>query len=285
MAFFMGIINFFHTKVVKYIYFYNFIIIVIITFSISFNLYSKNKIIVASTTSTYDTGLLDFLNKKFLEKHNVSVQVLSLGTGQAIRTAKDGNAEILLVHHTPSEIKFMEQGHGIERQEIMYNDYVLVGPITDDGKCLSVQHKLEKIFKNKELFISRGDDSGTHRKELEMWSLTNINFNKAIKFYLSVGQGMGSTLLIANEKKAYTLSDRSTWIAFNKRENLKIVCEDFPPLFNQYGIILVNPDKNNNLNFKDAKKYIDWFKTEEVKILINSFKSKGKQLFYYNLNQ
>ena len=260
------------------------IIFFLITVFISFNLYAKNKIIVASTTSTYDTGLLDLLNKKFFDQFNIKVQVLSLGTGQAIRTAMDGNAEILLVHHKPSEIEFMKKGYGVERHEIMYNDYVLVGPKKDKDSCVSVQKKLEIIYENKELFISRGDDSGTHRKELEIWSLTNINFNKNSKSYLSVGQGMGSTLLITNEKKGYTLSDRSTWIAFNKRENLKIVCENFPPLFNQYGIILVNSNLNNNLNIKDAKKYIDWFKTEEVKLLINSFKSKGKQLFYYNYN-
>ena len=269
----------------KFLNFYKFLIILLVIISINFNLYGNNKIIVASTTSTYDTGLLDSLNKKFFEKYQISVQVLSLGTGQAIRTAEDGNAEILLVHHTPSEIKFMEEGYGVERHEIMYNDYVLVGPKKDNEECLSVQQKLEKISQSNELFISRGDDSGTHRKELEMWSLTNTNFNKNSKSYLSVGQGMGSTLLIANEKKGYTLSDRSTWIAFNKRENLKIVCENFPPLFNQYGIILVNPKINDNLNFKDAKKYIEWFKTKEVKTLINSFTSKGKQLFYYNLNQ
>ena len=245
---------------------------------------SANKIIVASTTSTYDTGLLNLLNDKFYEKFNIRVQVLSLGTGQAIRTAKDGNAEILLVHHKPSEIEFMNNGYGEERYEIMYNDYVLVGPKSDDGNCKSVQHKLEEIHNNKFLFISRGDDSGTHRKELEMWNLANIDINKNKEWYLSVGQGMGSTLLISNEKKAYTLSDRSTWIAFNNREDLKIVCEDFPPLFNQYGIILVNSSLNNNLNYEDAKKYIDWFKTSEVKELINNFKAKGKQLFYYNYN-
>ena len=245
---------------------------------------NANKIIIASTTSTYDTGLLNLLNDKFYEKFKIRVQVLSLGTGQAIRTAKDGNAEILLVHHKPSEIEFMNNGYGEERHEIMYNDYVLVGPKKDDGNCKSVQNKLEEIYDNKFLFISRGDDSGTHRKELEMWELANININKNKEWYLSVGQGMGSTLLISNEKKAYTLSDRSTWIAFNNREDLKIVCEDFPPLFNQYGIILVNSSLNKNLNYKDAKKYIDWFKTSEVKELINNFKSKGKQLFYYNYN-
>ena len=264
---------------------YNFFLILICILTITFNLNAKNKIIIASTTSTYDTGLLDLLNKQFTDKYNITVQVLSLGTGQAIRTAKDGNAEILLVHHTPSEIEFMNQGYGIERQEIMYNDYVLVGPRKDKDKCVSVQKKLKKIFMNQYLFISRGDDSGTHRKELEMWKTTNIEFNKNSKSYLSVGQGMGSTLLITNKKKGYTLSDRSTWISFNKRENLKIVCENFPPLFNQYGIILVNPKINNNLNFNDAKIYIDWFKSNEVKKLINSFQSKGQQLFYYNYNQ
>ena len=256
---------------------------ILFLFTITKNV-SANKIIVASTTSTYDTGLLNLLNDKFYEKFNIRVQVLSLGTGQAIRTAEDGNAEILLVHHKPSEIEFMNNGYGEERYEIMYNDYVLVGPKSDDGNCKSVQHKLEEIHNNKFLFISRGDDSGTHRKELEMWKLANIDINKNKEWYLSVGQGMGSTLLISNEKKAYTLSDRSTWIAFNNREDLKIVCEDFPPLFNQYGIILVNSSLNKNLNYEDAKKYIDWFKTSEVKELINNFKSKGKQLFYYNYN-
>ena len=245
---------------------------------------NASKIIVASTTSTYDTGLLNLLNEKFYDKYNIRVQVLSLGTGQAIRTAKDGNAEILLVHHKPSEEEFMNNGYGEKRYEIMYNDYVLVGPKKDKGKCTSVQQKLEEIYNNKSLFISRGDDSGTHLKELEMWDLVNININKTNEWYLSVGQGMGSTLLFSNEKKAYTLSDRSTWIAFNKRNNLKIVCEDFPPLFNQYGIILVNSKLNKNLNYKDANIYIDWFKTKEVKELINNFKAKGKQLFYYNYN-
>ena len=257
--------------------------VILFLFTITKNV-SANKIIVASTTSTYDTGLLNLLNDKFYEKFSIRVQVLSLGTGQAIRTAKDGNAEILLVHHKPSEIEFMNNGYGEERYEIMYNDYVLVGPKSDDGNCKSVQHKLEEIHNNKFLFISRGDDSGTHRKELEMWNLANIDINKNKEWYLSVGQGMGSTLLISNEKKAYTLSDRSTWIAFNNRDDLKIVCEDFPPLFNQYGIILVNSSLNNNLNYEDAKKYIDWFKTSEVKELINNFRAKGKQLFYYNYN-
>ncbi len=266
----------------KYLHTFKFLTTLIIIIFYSHNLYANNKIIIASTTSTYDTGLLDLLNKKFKENFNINVQVLSLGTGQALRTAKDGNAEILLVHHKESEIKFMNQGYGLERNEVMYNDYVLVGPKTDHSKCLSVKEKLINIYKNKKIFISRGDDSGTHRKELEIWDLANFKIEKKYDWYFSVGQGMGSTLLIANEKNAYTLSDRSTWIAFKKRENLRIVCENFPPLFNQYGLILVNPELNKNLNYKDAKKYVEWFKSNEVKNLINSFKSNGKQLFYYN---
>ena len=284
MAFIVGIL---YSKNSRFMSFTSSFRIILFILTIFFSTISKadNKIIIASTTSTYDTGLLNLLNEEFYKKYEVRVQVLSLGTGQAIRTAKDGNAEILLVHHKPSEIEFIDNGYGVERHEIMYNDYVLVGPKNDNDLCKSVQQKLEQIYINQYLFISRGDDSGTHRKELEMWNLTDIKVNKNKKWYLSVGQGMGSTLLIANEKKGYTLSDRSTWIAFNNRENLKIVCEDFPPLFNQYGIILVNSKLNKNLNYKDAKKYIDWFKTAEVKELINNFKAKGKQLFYYNYNQ
>ena len=284
MAFIVGIL---YSKNSRFMSFTSSFRIILFILTIFFSTISKadNKIIIASTTSTYDTGLLNLLNEEFYKKYEVRVQVLSLGTGQAIRTAKDGNAEILLVHHKPSEIEFIDNGYGVERHEIMYNDYVLVGPKNDNDLCKSVQQKLKQIYINQYLFISRGDDSVTHRKELEMWDLTDIKVNKNKKWYLSVGQGMGSTLLIANEKKGYTLSDRSTWIAFNNRENLKIVCEDFPPLFNQYGIILVNSKLNKNLNYKDAKKYIDWFKTAEVKELINNFKAKGKQLFYYNYNQ
>ena len=283
MAFIVGILYFKDSRFMSFTSSFRILILTIIIF-FSTVAKSDNKIIIASTTSTYDTGLLNLLNEEFYKKYEVRVQVLSLGTGQAIRTAKDGNAEILLVHHKPSEIEFIDNGYGVERHEIMYNDYVLVGPKNDNDLCKSVQQKLEQIYINKSLFISRGDDSGTHRKELEMWDLTNIEVNKNKQWYLSVGQGMGSTLLIANEKQGYTLSDRSTWIAFNNRQNLKIVCEDFPPLFNQYGIILVNSKLNKNLNYKDAKKYIDWFKTAEVKELINNFKAKGKQLFYYNYN-
>ena len=250
---------------------------------ISLNIFSaENKIIVASTTSTYDTGLLTYINKTFKEKFNIDVQVLSQGTGQAIRTAKDGNIEVLLVHHKESELKFIEDGYGLMRHKLMYNDFIIVGPKFDNQRCDDIDIKLSGIFKNNYIFISRGDDSGTHKKEIELWNSISLNPNNYKSQYLKVGQGMGNTLLITNEKKAYTLSDRSTWISFNKRDNLKIICENLPPLINQYGLILVNPIINKNLNIESAKLYVNWLLSDEGKLIINSFKKKNQQLFFYN---
>ena len=261
-------------------------ILLLVIFLIPLKSFAKESTItIASTTSTYDTGLLELINSEFTKKFNIKVKVLSQGTGQAIRTAIDGNAEILLVHHKESELEFMSQGFGIARYEIMYNDYVLIGPENDSKNCSSVEKKLLHIYKKKLIFISRGDDSGTHKKEKELWDLINLKPKDFSNWYLSIGQGMGNTLLIANEKKAYTLSDRSTWIAFNRRNNLVIVCENFPPMYNQYGIILVNPKLNNKLNIQDGEKYIDWILSDDVKKIINSFKKKGKQLFFYNYNK
>ena len=247
------------------------------------SLQASNKIIIASTTSTYDTGFLTYLNSVFTKKFDIDVQVLSQGTGQAIRTAKDGNVEVLLVHHTESEIKFMNNGFGLLRYDLMYNDFIIVGPKNDKNKCDNIHHKLKEILDKSLTFISRGDDSGTHKKEIELWNSIGINSNDFNKNnYLKVGQGMGNTLLLTNEKSAYTISDRGTWISFNKKNNLKIICENTPPLFNQYGIILVNPSLNSDLNIKSARIYIDWLLSREGENLINNFKKMGQQLFFYN---
>ena len=250
---------------------------------INSNIIAKERIItIASTTSTHDTGLLKSINEEFTSNYNVQVNVISLGTGQAIRVAKDGNVEILLVHHTPSELIFMDQGYGKTRYDLMYNDFVIVGPKNDNKKCISIEEKLKEL-KNKELyFISRGDDSGTHKKEKELWNLINISINSNFEWYLSVGQGMGQTLLIANNNIAYTLTDRSTWISFNKKENLKIVCENLPPLFNQYGVILVDGKLNKSLNIKDGLLYMEWIISDQAKKLINNYKKNGQQLFFFN---
>ena len=155
---------------------------------------------------------------------------------------------------------------------------------TDTNECFSIEDKLFDIKNDRLNFISRGDDSGTHKKERELWNLINVKINNLDNWYLSVGQGMGETLLIANNKKSYTLSDRSSWISFNKKDSLKIVCENLPPLFNQYGIILVKDNLDKNLNISDAKTYINWIISENGKELINNFKQNGKQLFFFNHN-
>ena len=163
----------------------------------------------------------------------------------------------------------------------MYNDYILVGPKEDQLDCKSVEIKFKEIKQNTLPFISRGDDSGTHKKELELWE--SINFSPTSSYwYQEVGQGMGITLLMANEKLAYTLSDRGTWIAFNKKENLSIICENQPPLFNQYGLIIVDPLVNSNLDIDNANIYVNWLISDRGKELINNFRKKGQQLFYFN---
>tara|TARA_Y100000590_G_scaffold417862_1_gene518014 strand:- start:374 stop:874 length:501 start_codon:yes stop_codon:yes gene_type:complete len=164
----------------------------------------------------------------------------------------------------------------------MYNDYILVGPKEDNEKCYKIETKLKYIYDNKFIFISRGDDSGTHKKELELWEYINLEHKIFDSWYYKVGQGMGNTLLITNEKKGYTLVDRGTWISFKRKTNLKIICEQLPPLKNQYGLILVNPKINSNLNTKDAIKYVNWLISDIGKDLINNFKVNNEQLFFYN---
>jgi tungstate transport system substrate-binding protein len=237
---------------------------------------------MGSTTSTYDSGLLTFINQKFKDKYNINIQILALGTGQAIRAAQDGNIEILLVHHKKSELEFMKKGYGLIRHDLMYNDYIIVGPKSDFDKCNNLNLKLKYILENNLKFISRGDDSGTHKRELELWSSVQTISNNFFSNYLKVGQGMGNTLLIANEMSAYTLVDRGTWVSFNKKNNLKIICEFKPPLLNQYGVIIVNPNVNRNLDIKSAKLYVNWLISNEGKELINNFQRKGKQLFFFN---
>ena len=242
----------------------------------------NNKIIIASTTSTYDTGLLNYINKKFEEKYNISIHVLALGTGQAITVAKNGQADILLVHHTPSEIDFVKKNYGIKRHKLMYNDYIIVGPKNDYNKCDTISNTLLRIIENKYIFISRGDESGTHKKEKNLWIKIGLDPDSFSNWYKSIGQGMGATILMSNEVGAYTLSDRGTWAAFNRKDDLKIICENKPPLINQYGIIAVNPKINSKINFNNANKYINWIISDEGKKLINSFRKNNEQLFFFN---
>ena len=259
------------------------ILFIIIFIFISQSLLAKkDRIIIASTTSTYDTGLLNYINKEFEKNHDIKIHVLALGTGQAIINAKQGNADILLVHHEPSEIKFMKEGYGIERYNLMYNDFILVGPKINNDKCTSINQFLLNIINNKYLFISRGDKSGTHLKEKDIWNKLGFSPELFSSWYKKVGQGMGATLTISNELNGFTLTDRSTWISFNKKENLKIICENMQPIINQYSIIAVNPKLNTNTKSTWVKKYIKWIISDEGKKLINEFKIKNKQMFFFN---
>ena len=256
---------------------------IIFIFCINLNLNAETgRIIIATTTSTYDSGLLNYINPIFEKKYNIKVHSISVGTGQAIRIAKNGDADILLVHHKDSEISFIKNEYGIKRYELMYNDYLIVGPKNDNNNCDSIEKKLVNIRAKKLNFISRADDSGTHKKETELWHKVNLNHLNFKSWYVKNGQGMGSTLLMANEKKAYTLTDRATWVTYKKKENLKIICENKPPLLNQYSIIAVNPKINGEINYKRAKKYIKWILSSDGKKLINNYKVKNVQLFHFN---
>ena len=254
-----------------------FIILLIVT-----NSYSKEKrIILASTTSTYDSGLLSHINDYYEKKYETKIHVIALGTGQALELAKNGDVDILLTHHKKSEIEFMNNGYGILRYDLMYNDYIIVGPKEKKYTCKSINNFLLNVKKNNLLFVSRGDESGTHKKEKELWN--NINYKPINnKKYKKIGQGMGATLLFTNETKGYTLTDRATWISFRNKNNLKIICQNKPPLLNQYGIIAVNPKINKRINYQSSLKYINWIISEEGKKLINNYKINGEQLFFYN---
>jgi len=259
------------------------IFLIILINLINFNVFAdNNRIIIASTTSAYDSGLIDYVNKEFEKKFNINVHVLAMGTGQAIRIAKNGDIDVLLVHDTLSEIEFIKEGYGNKRYDLMYNDYVIIGPKKDNDKCDSIEKTLLKIINNEFIFISRGDESGTHKKERDLWNMIGFKFDDSSSWYKKLGQGMGSTLIVANEMNAYTLSDRGTWISSNKKENLKIICENIPPLLNQYGIIAVNQKINSRINSKDANKYVNWIISDEGKKLINSFRIKNEQLFFFN---
>jgi len=249
----------------------------------NFSIYSKsNKLTIASTTSINDTGLLDYINKEFAKEFNIEVHVLSLGTGQAIITAQNGNADIIIVHHKQSENKFINEGYGLKKYNLMYNDFILIGPKEDKNEYQNIKEVLTKIKKDKKVFISRSDSSGTHFLENSLWESLNLYPLNFDNWYKKIGQNMGAAINMANEMKAYTITDRGTWIAFNNKKNLKIIFENDPKFINQYSIIPVNPSIIPKLNYEFAKKYISWILSEKGGSLINNFKKYNQQLFIHN---
>lgn len=237
---------------------------------------------LATTTSTRDTGLLDYLIPIFEKKYGISVKVISVGTGEAIEMGKRGDADVVLVHARASEDAFVNSGYGVNRKDVMHNDFFIVGPKNDPAKIADekdAKTAMKKIAESKSAFISRGDQSGTHKKELSLWSKFNIK-PQGERWYMESGQGMGDTLMMASEKGAYTLVDSGTWYAFEDKVNLKVVVKGDKDLLNPYGVIAVNPEKYKNIHYNAAMAFIEFLTSDEGQKLIAGYKKNGHQLFY-----
>ncbi len=246
----------------------------------------KRFITLASTTSTENSGLFDELLPKFEAKTGIAVRVVAIGTGQALRLARNGDADVLLVHHRPSEKAFVAEGYGVGRRDVMYNDFVIIGPKDDPAKvrgAKSAAGAMKKIAAIEVPFASRGDDSGTHKKEVDLWRTAGV-FSASFResWYLALGSGMGATLNAAAAMKAYTLSDRATWTVFKNKADLTILFEGDKALFNPYGVILVNPKRHPHVKAADAQAFIDWLTGPEGQGAIANFKVDGRQLFFPN---
>jgi tungstate transport system substrate-binding protein len=242
-----------------------------------------SSIILATTTSTQDTGLLDYLLPLFTEETNIEVKTIAVGSGKAIQMARDGEADVLLVHAKPDELKLLEEGFATERRDVMYNDFIIVGPADGElQKGEDISAALKEISDNKLSFVSRGDDSGTHKKELELWSL--IGIEPSGEWYIETGSGMGDTLKVADEKRAYTLADRGTYLSLKDTLDLDIIIEGDENLFNQYGVLPVNPEKFETINHDGAVKFMEWITREDIQNLIGEYgiEEYGQVLFIPN---
>jgi len=235
---------------------------------------------LATTTSTDNSGLIATLLPHFEAKTGHTVHVIAVGTGQALRLGRDGNVDVVLVHAPKAELAFVEAGHGVNRRPVMYNDFVFVGPKHDPAKLRGgrdATKALRRIAAAQSLFLSRGDDSGTHKKERSLWSLLEQQPDPA--WYREAGQGMGRTLQIAGELDAYTLTDRGTWLVLRKRLPLELLVEGDPRLHNPYGIIAVNPERHPHVDHQGALALIAWITSDEGKRLIREFTLEGRPLF------
>ena len=233
----------------------------------------RAKLILATTTSTEDSGLLNVILPDFREKFNVDIDVIAVGTGQALTLGQDGNADVLLVHARAREDEFMDAEHGVRREDVMYNDFVIIGPESDPAGIMGLTDAAEAmkmIAESESPFISRGDESGTHTKELSVWKAAGIEPSGA--WYISAGQGMGEVITMADEQQAYTLSDRATYLARSLAGlELVVVTEGDPVLFNPYGVIAVNPNKNPNIHIDLANQFIDWIVSLPTQEKISEF--------------
>jgi tungstate transport system substrate-binding protein len=253
---------------------------------------------LATTTSTYDSGLLDAILPGFEKKFDARVDVIAVGTGQAIKLGENGDADVILVHDRTREDAFVEAGHGTDRYSVMYNDFVIVGPPDDPAGLKEVNTAVEalgKIMEKQAKFVSRGDQSGTHSREMALWKAAGKEPDSSMIWYFSIGQGMGETLQFANEQRAYTLTDRGTYLS--QSENLpellilvggeSIDENPDPGLYNDYGVIPINPEQHEGIQETLAKQFVEWLLSEEVQKQIGAFglDTFGQPLFYPNANQ
>ena len=242
---------------------------------------TRNKIIrLATTTSTENSGLLGFLLPHFTEYSGYRVHVIAVGTGKALRMGRDGDVDVMLVHAPRAEAEFVANGYGTRRHAVMYNDFILIGPPSDPAginTATNAVDAMQRIARHDALFISRGDDSGTHKKELALW---NTNHRQpGGNWYREAGQGMGKVLQIADELEAYTLTDRGTWLAYRDKSSLKLLFAGDPLLHNPYGIIAVNPKRFPDINYQGANSLIRWITTEPAQSLIAKYQIAGNRLF------
>jgi len=243
-------------------------------------------IVVSSTTSTQDSGLFGHILPLFKAKTGIDVKVISQGTGQALDTGRRGDADVVFVHAKPQEEKFVADGFGVKRSPVMYNDFILVGPKNDPAgvKGRDIAKAFTTIKAKAAPFISRGDRSGTHAAELALWKTANIDVAGVDKgpWYKEIGQGMGAALNTASASNSYVLTDRGTWLSFKNRGDLDIVVEGDNKLFNQYGVILVNPAKHPHVKKEFGQQFIDWLVSAEGQKAIADYKINGQQLFFPN---
>ena len=247
--------------------------------------FAQKSIVVSSTTSTEQSGLFGFLLPIYKSKSGVDVKVVAVGTGQALDIGRRGDADVVFVHDKDAELKFLAEGNATKRYDVMYNDFVLIGPKSDPAKISGgkdIKVALQKIANAKSTFVSRGDKSGTHAAELRYWKTAGIEPNKEMGWYKDTGSGMGPALNSASAMNGYILADRGTWLAFKNRGDLDILVEGDPQLFNQYGVMLVNPAKFPHVKAKEGQDFIDWIISKDGQEVISLYKIEGKQLFFPN---
>ena len=236
---------------------------------------------LATTTSTDNSGLFKVLHPPFEEQFNIKVDVIAVGTGKALRLGEQGDVDLVFVHAPDAEEKFIASWSGVERLPVMHNDFVIIGPEDDPaglGYLDNASQALKRLAGSQEVFISRGDDSGTHKKELSLWAVSGVS--PGGDWYLSVGQGMGAVLKIADDKQAYTLADRGTYLAYRSMITLQVLVQGDEALFNPYHVIMVNPDKHPHIRQQAAQAYIDFVRSETGQTIIRNYQVDGEQLFH-----